>query len=88
MCGIVGYIGEKEASQIILNGLKRLEYRGYDSAGLAVLDNQKIEIRREVGKLNKLVSLVESAPISGKIGLAIHDGQPMGNLQPEMHIHT
>lgn len=89
MCGIVGYIGEKEAPQIILNGLKRLEYRGYDSAGLAVLDNQKIEIRREVGKLNKLISLVESAPIHGKIGIghtrwATHGEPSARNAHPHV----
>jgi glucosamine--fructose-6-phosphate aminotransferase (isomerizing) len=54
MCGIVGYIGERDATSIILSGLKRLEYRGYDSAGLAVLQNGQIEIRRDVGKLARL----------------------------------
>ena len=65
MCGIVGYIGPQNATPIILNGLKKLEYRGYDSAGLAVIQNNHIEIRRDVGKLNKLAELV-----SQKIGRA------------------
>ena len=62
MCGIVGYIGPQNATPIILNGLKRLEYRGYDSAGLAVLQNSHIEVRRDVGKLAQPgLSLVEIA---------------------------
>ncbi|NLH08124.1 MAG: glutamine--fructose-6-phosphate transaminase (isomerizing) [Chloroflexi bacterium] len=69
MCGIVGYTGPRDASPIILNGLRRLEYRGYDSAGLAVLTNNHIEIRRKVGKLDELARLLAEQPVSGHVGI-------------------
>lgn len=69
MCGIVGYIGSQNATPIILNGLKKLEYRGYDSAGIAVYQNGKIEIRRDAGKLNKLNAMVSLQPLEGKLGI-------------------
>lgn len=70
MCGIVGYIGTRDASSLILNGLQRLEYRGYDSAGIAVLqDDGNISIRRNVGKLINLQVSVQNNPLDGKIGV-------------------
>jgi glucosamine--fructose-6-phosphate aminotransferase (isomerizing) len=89
MCGIVGYIGPQNATPIILNGLKKLEYRGYDSAGLAVIQNNHIEIRRDVGKLNKLVELVAEIPVSGHVGIghtrwATHGEPSARNAHPHV----
>ena len=90
MCGIVGYVGPRQAQAIILNGLKQLEYRGYDSAGLAVIEeNGKIAIRRDAGKLANLQELVLKEPVDGHIGIghtrwATH-GEPS---QRNAHPHT
>jgi len=70
MCGIVGGIAQRNVVPILLEGLKRLEYRGYDSAGLAVINNQKIYRKRELGKVKGLEALLEADPISGNIGIA------------------
>lgn len=69
MCGIVGYIGPRNAAQIIMDGLQRLEYRGYDSAGIAVIQDGQIAIRRDVGKLSNLVGKLAQAPVAGHIGI-------------------
>jgi glucosamine--fructose-6-phosphate aminotransferase (isomerizing) len=89
MCGIVGYIGPRDATPIILNGLKKLEYRGYDSAGLAVLQNYQIEVRRDAGKLSRLSALVDEMPVSGNLGIghtrwATHGAPSARNAHPHL----
>ncbi|MDR2426900.1 MAG: glutamine--fructose-6-phosphate transaminase (isomerizing) [Endomicrobium sp.] len=89
MCGIVGYIGKSESVDIIFDGLKKLEYRGYDSAGIAVVSDGNIEIRRSAGKLSKLKEVLSKNPASGKLGVghtrwATH-GKP---CEENAHPHT
>ena len=69
MCGIVGYIGPQDATPIVLNGLKRLEYRGYDSAGIAIIQEGRIRIRRDSGKIINLEQMLKASPISGTPGI-------------------
>jgi glutamine---fructose-6-phosphate transaminase (isomerizing) len=69
MCGIVGYVGDQAAVPILLNGLKRLEYRGYDSSGIAILESGKIEVRRSVGKLSNLEKVLTGNVLKGTTGI-------------------
>jgi glucosamine--fructose-6-phosphate aminotransferase (isomerizing) len=69
MCGIVGYVGKQQCAPILVDGLRRLEYRGYDSAGLAVHDGGKIKVVRAVGKLRELEKALEAAPLTGSTGI-------------------
>jgi len=70
MCGIVGYVGEKDAAKVLLEGLTRLEYRGYDSAGIAVYHNSKINVVKAKGRLKTLSELIDGGEkLPGKMGI-------------------
>jgi glutamine---fructose-6-phosphate transaminase (isomerizing) len=69
MCGIVGYVGPREATEVVVGGLGRLEYRGYDSAGIAIDDGESLQLRRSVGKLSNLVAHLREQPASGSCGI-------------------
>src|SRR5258706_9058805 len=70
MCGIIGYIGKQQASPVLLEGLRRLEYRGYDSAGVSVLRNGALQVRKKKGKIDEgLRRLLETNPVTGHLGI-------------------
>lgn len=87
MCGIVGYVGRLEAQPVLMDGLRRLEYRGYDSAGVAVLDGGALQIRKAVGRIAGLAQVIESDPVHGGAGIAhtrwaTHGGVTGENAHP------
>ena len=89
MCGIIGFVGETDAPQIIIDGLKKLEYRGYDSAGLAVLNNNKLQLATAKGRVADLEAKVLDKKLTGRLGIghtrwATH-GQPS---EANSHPHT
>jgi glucosamine--fructose-6-phosphate aminotransferase (isomerizing) len=86
MCGIVAYIGGQDASAIIVDGLRKLEYRGYDSAGLAVLQDGKIEVRRVAGKVSALENLINEMPVHGTTGIG-HTRWATHGAPSEMNAH-
>src|SRR5512135_1930311 len=89
MCGIVGYIGPRDATPIILDGLKRLEYRGYDSAGIAAVVDGQLEVRKDAGKLSQLVERLRESPLHGTPGIghtrwATHGAPSARNAHPHL----
>src|SRR5690606_1495288 len=89
MCGIIGYIGERQVSPLLLDGLRRLEYRGYDSAGIAVAQNGTIAVRKEAGKIAELARLLEEEPATGDYGIghtrwATHGAPTTSNAHPHV----
>lgn len=93
MCGIVGYVGSREAVPVIVDGLRRLEYRGYDSAGIAVMsDGSGLEVRRASGKLRNLEEAIRQKPLSGSYGIghtrwATHGRPTEENAHPHSDCH-
>jgi glucosamine--fructose-6-phosphate aminotransferase (isomerizing) len=94
MCGIVGYVGKTDATDFLLQGLYRLEYRGYDSAGISLMrDDGLLERRRSVGRISNLESLVCSSPVQSRIGIghtrwATHGGATVANAHPHYGGHS
>ena len=69
MCGLIGYIGDKPVVTVLIEGLRRLEYRGYDSAGIALVRDGALEVRRSAGKLARLEEVIVAQPVEGDYGL-------------------
>jgi glucosamine--fructose-6-phosphate aminotransferase (isomerizing) len=89
MCGIVGYIGDQGATGIIVDGLKRLEYRGYDSAGVAVISDGVLQVRRSAGKIRNLEGMLRDRPIDGPVGIGHTRWATHGRPSEEnAHPHT
>jgi glucosamine--fructose-6-phosphate aminotransferase (isomerizing) len=89
MCGIVGYVGDKNAVGLILEGLKRLEYRGYDSAGVAVLNREGLHVRRAAGRIKALEAMLRERPVSGTVGIGHTRWATHGRPSEEnAHPHT
>lgn len=90
MCGIVGYVGPKSTLEVLIGGLRRLEYRGYDSAGVSIIANGQLETRKKAGKLNNLVAEIEAHPLpTAHIGIghtrwATHGAPTDGNAHPHL----
>ncbi|CAN5681042.1 glutamine--fructose-6-phosphate transaminase (isomerizing) [soil metagenome] len=87
MCGIVGYVGDQQALPILLEGMSKLEYRGYDSAGVAVVQDGRLEVRRQAGELSVLSQAVDRTELSGRLGIghtrwATHGRPTDGNAHP------
>ena len=89
MCGIIGYIGRKPAQNVILEGLRRLEYRGYDSAGLCIINNKQFQLRKKTGRINDLASVLAKQPAKGEVGIghtrwATHGPPTDANAHPHL----
>jgi glucosamine--fructose-6-phosphate aminotransferase (isomerizing) len=94
MCGIVGYIGSRQAQPILLSGLKSLEYRGYDSSGMALLLTGKnsLSVRKSPGKISALENILKRKPLSGSLGIAhtrwaTHGAPNQENAHPHTDCH-
>ena len=89
MCGIIGIVGQEAVAERLMGGLRRLEYRGYDSAGICTIVDGDLERRRAEGKLNTLAAELEKAPLPGVVGIAhtrwaTHGAPTVGNAHPHI----
>jgi glucosamine--fructose-6-phosphate aminotransferase (isomerizing) len=89
MCGIIGYIGKKSAQNVILEGLRRLEYRGYDSAGLCIINDKQFQLRKKTGRINDLAAVLAKQPAKGEVGIghtrwATHGPPTDANAHPHL----
>jgi len=89
MCGIIGYVGSEDATPILVDGLRKLEYRGYDSAGVALLDGNGLQVRKRAGRISNLAQLLQEQPVQGTTGLghtrwATHGGVTDANAHPHL----
>ncbi len=89
MCGIIGYIGKKPAQNVILEGLRRLEYRGYDSAGLCIINKEQFQLRKKTGRINDLAAVLAKQPAKGDVGIghtrwATHGPPTDANAHPHL----
>src|SRR5262249_16555575 len=89
MCGIVGYVGGRAVLPVLMDGLKRLEYRGYDSAGVAVMNGKGIVTRKAPGKISVLEAMVNGSPVAGTLGIAhtrwaTHGAPTESNAHPHL----
>ena len=92
MCGIVGYVGPRVATPMLIEGLKRLEYRGYDSAGVALMNGTGVETRRAAGKIARLEAALAAKPVHGSVGIAhtrwaTHGAPTELNAHPHVDCH-
>jgi len=86
MCGIVGYVGKREATPLLIEGLRRLEYRGYDSAGVCILSEHALQMRKQVGRVDGLAQSLKAKPVSGRLGIS-HTRWATHGLPSDINAH-
>ena len=86
MCGIVGYVGKREATPLLMEGLRRLEYRGYDSAGVCILADGKLHVRKQVGRVEGLAQSLKAMPVRGTLGIS-HNRWATHGLPSDINSH-
>jgi glucosamine--fructose-6-phosphate aminotransferase (isomerizing) len=86
MCGIVGYVGKKEAAPLLIDGLRRLEYRGYDSAGICTPNKGSLQVRKCLGRVALLEKLLTQKPVSGSLGIS-HTRWATHGLPSDLNAH-